>query len=152
MTPLEVAITQIGKEEVPRGSNWGDTVRKYLLSAGISFPAAWCMAFCYWCVNTASQVNEQENPLKRTGGVLAQWRNIDTKYKIKPPYEMIYPGDIFIMDFGGGLGHCGFVEKVDTDGIHTIEGNTNNDGSREGYAVERKIRRQKSFIGIIRLS
>ena len=49
MKHLEVAVLEIGNEEVPRGSNWGDHIQKYLHSVGIDFPAAWCMAFVYWC-------------------------------------------------------------------------------------------------------
>jgi len=42
---LEVAKTQLGVEESPRGSNWGFSVQVYLKSVGITFPASWCMAF-----------------------------------------------------------------------------------------------------------
>ena len=49
-------------------------------------------------------------------------------------------GDIMIMDHGKGLGHTGIVEKVDKNFIYTIEGNTNDTGSREGIEVDRKRR------------
>ena len=39
-------------------------------------------------------------------------------------------GMIFTMDFGGGAGHTGLVESVDGGRLVTIEGNTNDDGSR----------------------
>jgi len=143
MSHLNIAISQIGKEEVPRGSNWGDDVAKYLKSVGINFPASWCMAFVYWCC-------KESNPntyLVRTGGVLNQWRRIDPKYK------RVFPavGDIFIQDHGKGLGHTGFVEKVVKENIHTIEGNTNDTGIREGYEVCRRIRKINSCIGFIRV-
>lgn len=38
------------------------------------------------------------------------------------------------------MGHAGIVEKVEGDVIHTIEGNTNEIGSREGDCVARKRR------------
>ena len=44
---LAVAVSQIGVEETPRGSNWGVPVKDYLISVGINFPASWCMAFIY---------------------------------------------------------------------------------------------------------
>jgi hypothetical protein len=47
-------------------------------------------------------------------------------------------GDIFIMDFGGGKGHTGFVTQVIGDRIQTVEGNSNDEGSREGFEVCRK--------------
>lgn len=148
MNHIQVAITQIGQEEVPRGSNWGTkdkpAVIHYLDSVGIDFPASWCMAFVYWCVNKAMPVN----PLIHTGGVLRQWNEINPKHKHATPL----PGDIFIMDHGHGLGHTGFVESIEGDVIHTIEGNTNDTGSREGYEVCRRIRKTNTCKGFIRLT
>lgn len=144
---LSVSRSQIGNEEIPRGSNWGKHVQKYLASVGITFAASWCMAFVYWCVNEACKEAGIPNNLVRTGGVLRQWNEIDKQFKTTNPKR----GDIFIMDFGKGLGHTGFVEKVDGDKIYTIEGNTNSDGSREGYAVCRRTREIKSCKGFISL-
>lgn len=143
MNHIEIAITQIGVEEVPRGSNWGDGVKKYLNSVGINFPASWCMAFVYWCVANSGT----NNLLYKTGGVLNQWNKVSSWCKHKEPLA----GDIFIMDFGKGLGHTGFVEKVEGGLIHTIEGNTNDTGSREGYEVCRRIRNISACVGFIRL-
>lgn len=147
MNHLQVAITQIGQEEVPRGSNWGTkekpAVIDYLKSVGIPFPASWCMAFVYWCVLQAKPVNQ----LVKTGGVMKQWNEINPAYKHTYPL----PGDIFIMDFGNGLGHTGFVESVLGGNMTTIEGNTNDTGSREGYEVCRRIRKITSCKGFIRI-
>lgn len=144
MNHIQIAITQIGKEEIPRNSNWGEHVQKYLKSVGITFPASWCMSFVYWCC-------KESNPntiLFKTGGVLKQWQKTDVKYKHTSPMA----GDIFIQDHGHGLGHTGFVENVVGDEIHTIEGNTNDEGLREGYEVCRRVRKTSSCIGFIRLS
>lgn len=144
MTHLEIAITQIGVQEIPRGSNRGPDVEKYLKSVGINIPASWCMAFVYWCCSQSNPLT----PLIKTGGVLAQWNKIPKQYKFKTPQV----GDIFIMDFGKGKGHTGFVEKIVGDILHTIEGNSNDEGSREGHEVcrrdSRKISSMKGFIRI----
>lgn len=140
---IEIAISQIGKEEHPRGSNWGEDVEKYLKSVGITFPASWCMAFVYWCCKEAS-INAR---LVKTGGVLRQWNEVSKQMKYTTPE----PGDIFIQDHGKGLGHTGFVEYVDGANIHTIEGNTNDEGSREGYEVCRRVRPISSCKGFIRV-
>lgn len=149
MTPLEVAITQIGKQEEPRGSNWGPSVQKYLKSVGISFPAAWCMSFVYWCFDESYNLIEHPNPLFKTGGVLAQWAHTPEANKRLVNPE---PGDIFIMDFGKGLGHTGFVRAIDMNkkDIHTVEGNSNDEGSREGFEVCERIRSIQSIKGFIR--
>ena len=147
---VEIAISQIGKEEVPRGSNWGktgDPVPAYLASVGINFPASWCMAFVNWCFEQAGQQLGVPNPLFKTGGVLTGWSN-------RPRNQVKVPaiGDIFIMDLGHGLGHTGIIEKIDQDGaLHTVEGNTNDTGSREGYEVARKTRHNaKPIVGYLR--
>lgn len=145
---LQVAISQIGQEEKPRGSNWGHPVQDYLLSVGINFPASWCAALMYWCFEQASEKVPQTNPLPRTGGVLHMWESSTDVHKVQSPQV----GDIFIMDLGKGLGHTGIVESIAEDGtLHTIEGNSNDSGSREGYEVVRKTRQPKHpIIGYLR--
>lgn len=147
MNHIQQAILQIGVEEDPRNSNWGPDKDKgvpmFLHSVGIDFPASWCMAFVYWCCKQAYPTN----PLIKTGGVIRQWNEIDPKYKFTTPKA----GDIFIQDHGKGLGHTGFVESVEGSFIHTIEGNTNDTGSREGYEVCRRTRGIGTCKGFIRI-
>lgn len=145
MNHLQIAILQIGVSEDPKGSNSGPVINKYLESVGLNPGYSWCMAFIYWCCKE-SNPNTQ---LVKTAGVLSQWNEIPPEYKFDSPL----PGDIFIMDFGGGHGHTGFVEDVQGDIIHTIEGNSNEDGSREGYEVCRKPggRHLSSIKGFIRV-
>jgi len=140
---LKIAITQLGQVEKPLGSNWGHPVQDYLASVGINFPASWCMGFVYWCFNQVTKTN----PLVKTGGVLNAWNTADKKYRVTGEPQ---PGDIFIMDFGKGLGHTGFVEKVDPTFIYTIDGNTNDSGSREGISVCRKQRPKAKIKGYLR--
>lgn len=146
---LEIAIKEIGNKEIPLGSNWGAHVQKYLKAVGLVSPAAWCMAFVYWVCKEAYGTN----PLIKTPGVLKQWNTIPAQYKVKYPKA----GDIFIMNFGKGLGHTGFIERLEEGPtgtiVHTIEGNaTTVSGSREGIEVCRKnTRKLADFVGFIRL-
>lgn len=146
---LSIARSQLGCKEEPKGSNWGKDVQKYLGSVGITFPAAWCMAFVYWCTEQAAKELKVKNPLVKTGGVMMQWNKIPASMKVKDPK----PGDIFIMDFGAGKGHTGFVSAVKGSRIETVEGNSNDEGSREGFEVCRKPggRPMASIKGYIRL-
>jgi hypothetical protein len=146
LSTLEVAKTQLGKQEIPKGSNGGPDVEKYLKSVGLGVGYSWCMAFVYWCTKEAADAAKVINPLVRTGGVMRQW-NENTKLRAATPRA----GDIFIMDFGKGLGHTGFVERVEGTTLYTIEGNTNDDGSREGYEVCRRTRQLKQIKGFLRL-
>jgi hypothetical protein len=147
---LSIARSQIGNAEIPHGSNWGKHVQKYLASVGIDFPAPWCMSFVYWCVKEACKEAGVVNPLIKTGGVMRQYNEVNRKLVFTTDPK---PGDIGILDFGKGLGHTFFVEKVEGDIVYTIEGNSNEDGSREGYEVcrkpgGRKIKSCKAFIRI----
>lgn len=147
MKHIDIAISQIAKCETPKGSNWGPDVQKYLTSVNIHIPASWCMAFVYWCCREAYGL---DNKLVQTGGCLPQWQRINPAYKfVNHPQA----GDIFIMDHGHGLGHTGIIERVEGNLLHTIEGNTNDTGSREGYEVARKGRifPGSQIIGFIRL-
>jgi hypothetical protein len=147
---LKYAIAELGKQEIPLGSNWGPHVRKYLQSVGLDFPAAWCAAFVYWCFAQAAKEMGIPNPVPKTGGVLNMWRLADAKNKMKATIEP-QRGDIFIMDYGKGLGHEGIVEKKDATFVYNVEGNTNDSGSREGIEVTRKQRPRKGkIIGYLR--
>ena len=139
---LAVAISQLGVQEDPKGSNSGPQVNKYLASVGLGPGYSWCMAFVYWCFREANAASQ----LVTTGGVLRQW-NERPKLRVTVPA----PGDIFIMDYGKGLGHTGIVEKVVGDKIHTIEGNTNDEGSREGFEVCRRVRPIAKCKGFLRI-
>lgn len=143
---LEVALTQLGVQEVPKGSNKGPQVDVYLKSVGINFPASWCMAFVYWSFNEAAISMSIPNMLAKTGGVLDQWNKRKAKYSVSNPK----PGDIFIMDFGGGKGHTGIVKRVDKKNIYTVEGNSNDEGSREGHEVCERLRSLTSIKGYLR--
>ena len=140
------AITQLGVQEVPKGSNRGKDVEKYLASCGLGGGYSWCMAFVYWNVIQASIVAKVRNPLFKTAGVLAQW-NASKPLQTATPDK----GYVFIIDEGKGLGHAGLVEYVDGNNIHTIEGNTNDENSREGYEVCRRVRQLKSFKGFLKI-
>src|SRR5882762_9483801 len=99
---VHIAITQIGKEESPIGSNWGPIIKGYLASVDIDFPASWCMAFVYWVFDQAARSIGIPTPLVKTGGVLNAWSNAASHHQTSPLI-----GDIFIMDFGQGHGHTG---------------------------------------------
>lgn len=145
---VDIAVSEVGKCEIPLGSNWGPHVKKYLNSVGINFPASWCMAFVYWVINEACKKHGIENKWPKTGGVLKFFQGCPKEKIVKDPK----PGDVFIMDYGKGLGHTGIVWKLDKTFVYTIEGNTNDSGSREGIEVclrQRPISKIKAFIRII---
>lgn len=142
---LKIATTQIGQQEKPLGSNWGEPIKSYLASVGIGFPASWCMAFVYWCFKSASTKLAIPNTAIKSGGVLAVWNKASKESKSLVPSI----GSVFIMDHGHGLGHTGIVESFNATHIFTIEGNTNDSGSREGIEVCKKTRLRTTIKGYI---
>ena len=145
---LKIAQSQNGVQEVPRNSNAGAAVESYLKSVGLGKGYSWCMAFVYWSVKEAAKQLNTTSPLIKTAGVLRQWNEVNSKMKFTNPT----PGDIFIMDYGKGQGHTGFVVEVLSNGnLKTIEGNTNDEGSREGYEVCYRTRKQSQIKGYIRI-
>jgi hypothetical protein len=147
---LNIAVTQIGVEEIPRGSNSGPQVSAYEKSVGLAPGNPWCMAFVYWCVNQAAAALNIVNPLIKTGGVHDQL-NRSVLRVLPKTSSAVKPGDIFIMEFSPTTGHTGFVEAVVMGMVHTIEGNSNDDGSREGYEVLRRSRPISSIKAFIQL-
>ena len=150
---LEVAKTQIGIVEQPLNSNRGPEVDAYLRSVGLNPEGnnySWCAAFVYWCFNEAAKTTQEVNPLVKTAGVLRHWQKtnglkINTQETIENP-SLVKVGSVFIIDHGRGLGHTGIVEQISGGRLITIEGNTNNSRSRNGYGVFRLSTRKMNTI------
>lgn len=150
---IKFAATQIGVREKPIGSNDGPEVSRYLASVGLNSKKgsfAWCVAFIYFCFQQAANELSRENPMVKTAGVLDHWnrskekgaKRILAKDAIANP-SLIKPGQIFVIAIGSnGLGHSGLVTEVLPDGrFKTIEGNSNDGGSREGIGVFERMRK-----------
>lgn len=156
---LAVAASQNHQMEVPPGSNRGPMVDEYLLAAGMDPKQGspdsrpWCMCFMYWVFLQAAQHLKRATPLPKTASCHQHWLAAENLPHVKRITQkqalddrgLIQPGLLFILDFGGGMGHTGIVESVLPGGaLQTIEGNTNTDGSRNGVGVFRLQRRKPS--------
>ena len=141
---VAMAISQVGVVEHPLHTNRGPEVDAYLRSVGLKPEGnnySWCAAFVYWCFQEAAAQLQTSNPLVKTAGVLKHWQKT-TGVKVsleeaKNNPSLIQVGAIFIIDHGRGLGHTGIVEQISGGNLTTIEGNTNNSRSRNGYGVFR---------------
>lgn len=146
---LVIARGQLGVREVPPDSNRGPAVEAYLASVGLGPGHAWCAAFVHWCLAGAARELGVANPCARSGSVLAQWRHAGERRlprvlaaAARNDPTLIRPGMVFTMDYGGGLGHTGFITRVEGGQLETLEGNTDASLSREGggvYAHTRKV-------------
>lgn len=127
-------------EEHPRGSNTGPEVDAFLAFAGLH-AEPWCIAMQIYLANKCG-VGESRLPpiyMRASTVQVAKWARDKDK---TIDFRVVKRGDIFIrLDADGKHGHAGCVLEVRADGtMRTIEGNTNSDGSREGYAVCRHVR------------
>jgi hypothetical protein len=144
---LEYANSQLFVRE-RTGKNDGAEVKLFLKSVGLGEGYAWCQAFVYWCFEQAAIDLGIVNPIPKTAGVLECYRRAKAA-GVSIIHDNPQEGDQFIMDFGSGKGHTGLVEFVEGDKVFTVEGNTNDGGSRDGdgcYERSRFIRSVKCFI------
>jgi hypothetical protein len=147
---LQIAQSQLGVAEKPKGSNRGKEVNAYLASVGLLPGEPWCMAFVHWCAACAAKALDIPNPIYKTGHVLTFAKK--TKLRtLTNKSSTVQAGDIGFMDFGGGKGHIFIVTKVHTGMVETIEGNSNDEGSREGYEVCERKRLKQSLKGFIKI-
>ena len=147
MTPLEIAKTQIGVEEEPRNSNWGPVVKNYLRAGAILAPAPWCMAFVVWCFRQAG-VKADKLPTTASCTFLLNWAREKGKIVRDPK-----PGDILLMLRKGDKTafHTGIVQQVGRLSVRTIEGNSNESGSPEGYQVVERNRSRLGRVAFVRI-
>ena len=135
--------SQIGVREAT-GFNDGVTVEVYLHSVGLGKGYAWCAAFVNWVYFETGVTHVQ-------GSAWAPlW--FQKEYVIYQPSKRIYKktpnkGDVFGIWFAnkGRIAHVGFIHLWENgDWVTTVEGNTNDAGSREGDGVykKRRIKRQ----------
>lgn len=165
--PVDVALSYEGVRE-SGGRNRGPEVDRFLKIVGLDASKGgvagypWCCAFLSTCILEAHQQswNEAGNtgpfdkkslPLKLSAGVFEFWNKAPANRKLKEPVE----GCAFVIDYGmnkaktARLGHIGFVVSIDGDEIHTIEGNSNLEGSREGVAVVTHVRKISDCYGFV---
>jgi len=120
---------EVGVLEDPPASNDGKRVREYLASAGILDPEPWCASFVHWgCLQLG---------LKGYGAWTPSWcvSSLEIDDPVRNAWGLVYFPKL------GRFGHIFVVTKVCENGmIETVEGNTNNDGSREGTGVFRRFR------------
>jgi len=142
---IEFARSQIGVMEEPLGSNRGPVVDEYVRAVGLDPTGefAWCVAFTHFCYLKAAEPLGTKNPHIRTAGVIDHWNKAKSKANVirvtnaqaVADPSLITPGSLFIIDSGGGHGHTGMVMEVADGRLVTIEGNTNDSGSRNGIGV-----------------
>jgi len=154
---VSIAQSQLGVEEDSAHQNTGPAIKKYQASTdlgGQGWP--WCAAFVDWCVQQfAGTIDAEITKVPRTPAAfgLITWAN-DNNFKVfNAPRNggdaTPLPGDVVVYQFS----HCGIVSRSGGGGhdFFAIEGNTNTDGSSDGYEVAENGRKFSSVRKFIRL-
>ncbi|WP_062056089.1 CHAP domain-containing protein [Aquimarina longa] len=136
----ELYDSQIGVRET--GANMGIHVAKYLKSVGLKEGYAWCAGFVSWCYQNAG-IQTPKSAWVPSYAIKGKRIYHRGKYEFKIPQK----GDVFMI-WSTQLNrpaHIGFIDQWKDQWVITVEGNTNNNGSREGDGVYRKRRLKKQI-------
>jgi len=139
---VRLARAEIGVEEL-NGTNKGKRVNEYkaatTLDPNQGWP--WCAAFVAWLVREAmknlgiKETAKFKRPTTASAWGFEAWslKQDATTWTRKPHDGDIQAGDIVVFTFS----HIGIATSAPDKGgwVSTIEGNSNNQGSREGGAV-----------------
>lgn len=139
---VAVASGWMGRPETSRNRFEGDAK----LWADTSYPDGWqnrepyCAAFVCHVIAEAKRVGAAFLLIPSSPSVseLRRWARARSLVVTSPQ-----PGDIFTL-LPSGTSHTGIVERAQGDLVHTLEGNTDGAGSREGDGFWRKVRRISS--------
>lgn len=130
---VAIAAGELGVRE-QTGKNDGERVEAYLQSIQLGKGHAWCGAFLSWVYLKAGLASP------RIG-----WT--PDLFPFRRLTKLPLPGDLFGIYFPAlkRIAHAGLVEKISSDWVITLEGNTNVKGSREGDGVFRKRRHKRTI-------
>lgn len=136
----------VGERE--QGKNAGPFVTKVLGSIGLGPGFPWCAAFVSYCLKLAGH---KVGPTSGRGAVRnwAQWAK-ESERLIH--FSEARRGDLFFWLNPDKTGHIGFITAKGEGSFRTIEGNTNDAGSREGDGVYRRTRYDSPKMKYIRMS
>lgn len=135
---------QIGVMETD-GANDGPEIREYLKTTNVSFSAPWCAAFVSYCYT----VNDVDNPR-------SAWSPsyFHSSKLVNLKYSQPLRADVFGVWYNnlGRIAHIGFIDQWPREGDYfiSVEGNTNDNGGREGNGVYKKRRSKRSAYKIAR--
>lgn len=155
-TLAKLAASQLGNCEDPRGSNRGPRIEKYLRATNLdddAFP--WCAAFVSWCVQAVAIAPGTFAPGFKLPRIATAYGFIDWANRVGAGVRgsgnvTIRSGDIAVYNFS----HIGIVANPPTlagQTFHAVEGNTDPDGSREGWEVALRPRTRSQVRAFIQL-
>lgn len=133
---IDTYESQIGVRE--KGNNSGKEVEMYLSFVGLEKGNPWCASFVAWTYGQCTDIKV------KSGGWVPSWFPQKKLIYVRGKLNKKKPeaGDLIGIWYQnkGRLAHIGFYQYEYEDFIISVEGNTNEEGSREGDGVYRKRR------------
>jgi hypothetical protein len=149
---MVVAYAEKHLEQHPRevrGQNKGPWVRLYMQgNEGSDWP--WCAGFVSFILKQACKSLNVSPPIQTSFScdslvASAKERGVFLKESDPMQKDAVAPGSLFLVRrTSTDWVHTGIVLSVEDNIFQTIEGNTNDDGDREGYEVCQRIRNYES--------
>ncbi|WP_316812836.1 peptidoglycan-binding protein [Pedobacter heparinus] len=129
---LRIARAEVGVKE-RTGNNDGPRVEEYLAYTGLKKGNPYCASFVSWCFHKAGY----DQP--RTAWSPSMF---PASRMVKEPK----PADVFGVYFPEfkRIAHAGIVAEIKGDWLVGYEGNSNNDGSRNGDGVYQRLRHKRT--------
>lgn len=146
MTSIQIARLFLHVRESTKHLNDGPWVEAMLRFLGLPPGNPWCA--CYVCVvEDLFTCGNPRFPKSASCETIHQWAKKHNKI-VKEPRA----GDLFlVLNAEGRAHHVGLCADAATNGkVPTVEGNTNVDGSRDGYGVFERKRTLGPLLVIVR--
>jgi peptidoglycan hydrolase-like protein with peptidoglycan-binding domain len=147
---LVVAYARQHLRQHPReigGDNRGPWVRLYM-DGNEGDTWFWCAGFATYCLRQAAETLGVEVPIERTYScdVIATEAKREARFIPEASaVGKVKPGSLFLVRrTSNDWTHVGIVVKAAQETFQTVEGNTNDEGSRNGYEV---CARTRSYSG-----
>lgn len=137
----ETYLSQVGVKET-LGKNDSPEIREYLVVTGFDQPVPWCAAFLSWTLTK----HDIDNPRSAWSPAWFPESRLVKVHRtsVNNNTELPTRADVFGVYFASlkRIAHVGFVDQWPPESQYfiTVEGNTNDNGSREGDGVYRKRR------------
>jgi hypothetical protein len=117
---------------------------------------AWCNGFVSFALHQVADILEREPIMPYFYGVdqMVDWAKSEGRFIEEADYVKVKDGDLFVNRHKSRPNdwvHTGIItQKMESSVFGTIEGNTNDEGSRDGYELCERTRspKNKDFISM----
>jgi hypothetical protein len=142
---VAIAKSYAGQEEIRENQGFKDPAfQTKMVSVGWYKGAPWCafLAKLIWQEAFAISDTVGSGLVKKyaNGSATQTYQNYAKSAEFHVSKTPIVGAEVIWEEGNGPAGHAGIVIEIDGPNIKTIEGNTNTDGSREGYIAAIKTR------------